>query len=98
MAALQIVGWLAIITGGIAAFYGATEGAVFFIGAGLSAVVSGLLYLALARGLDLLAQIRDRLPVPGRADATSTAPSPDATAPAGSLADLERRLDDIKRR
>ena len=65
--------------------------------AGLSAVVSGILYLALAKGLDLLAEIRDRLPSAASARPPTEPPS-GLTEPAGNLADLEARLEAMKRR
>lgn len=97
MLALQIIGWIAVAAGAVASLYGATEGAPFFLVAGLSAVVSGILYLALAKGLDLLAEIRDRLPAAG-SPRPPTEPPAGITEPAGNLADLEARLDAMKRR
>lgn len=94
MLALHIIGWIAVAIGAATALYGATEAGPAVLVAGIGAVVSGILYLALARGLDLLADIRDRL-----TPATFQPDVPQAiTQPAGSLNDLEHRLAAIKNR
>jgi hypothetical protein len=93
MLALHALGWISIAAGAVAAFYGATEGAPLFLALGIASAISGVLYLALAKGLDLLADIRDRLTPPAR----QQPPEMRITEPAGSLADLEQRLAELRK-
>jgi len=58
---LSIIGWLAIVAGCIAVWVGLSDWEVFWAAMGFSSIVSGILFLALDKGLSLLAEIRDAL-------------------------------------
>lgn len=58
---LAVIGWVAIAAGGLAAFAGFSMSEPFWIAMGLSSMISGVLFLALDRGLSLLTEIRDKL-------------------------------------
>lgn len=56
---LSVLGWISIVGGAFAAWVGYSEGNMFWVAIGISSSISGILFLALDRGLGLLAQIRD---------------------------------------
>lgn len=58
---LALIGWIAIAAGGFAAYAGFSTSELFWIAMGLSSMISGVLFLALDRGLSLLTDIRDEL-------------------------------------
>lgn len=58
---LAAIGWVDIAAGGLAAFAGFSMSEPFWIVMGLSCMISGVLFLALDRGLSLLTEIRDKL-------------------------------------
>lgn len=61
MLILAIFGWAAITIGAVVAIVGFTLSELFWVGMGLSSIISGVLYLAMDRGLSLLAEIRNAL-------------------------------------
>ncbi|MHC0054932.1 hypothetical protein [Actibacterium sp. D379-3] len=61
---LVMIGWVAIAAGGLAAWAGFNTGEMIWAAMGLSSAISGVLFLALDRGLTLLSEIRDALAVP----------------------------------
>ncbi|UYV36563.1 hypothetical protein N4R57_16380 [Rhodobacteraceae bacterium D3-12] len=61
MIILNLMGWLAIVAGGLAVWMGLNESEVLWSATGFSAIVTGILFLALDKGLVLLAEIRDAL-------------------------------------
>lgn len=56
---LALIGWAAIAVGGFAAWAGYSENHLLLIAMGLSSAISGVLFLALERGISLLSEIRD---------------------------------------
>jgi hypothetical protein len=58
---LSIIGALGIIAGGLAVWAGYNESDVVWMAIGLSSAISGVLFLALDKGLTLLREIRDAL-------------------------------------
>lgn len=52
---------MAIAAGGLAAFAGFSTSELFWVAMGLSGMISGVLFLALDRGLSLLTDIRNEL-------------------------------------
>jgi hypothetical protein len=56
---LSVLGWISIVAGAFSAWVGYSEGNMFWVAMGISSAISGVLFLALDRGLGLLAQIRD---------------------------------------
>lgn len=58
---LSLIGWVAIAAGGLAAFAGFNTSELFWVAMGLSGMISGVLFLALDRGLSLLTDIRNEL-------------------------------------
>lgn len=56
---LSVLGWVSIVAGAFSAWVGYSAGNMFWIAIGISCAISGVLFLALDRGLGLLAQIRD---------------------------------------
>lgn len=93
MLALHLFGWASIALGVGVGVYGGTAGIPAAFAASLGCILSGVLLLGFARALDLLVDIRDRLPTPAaRQDA------PTITAPAGSLQNLEVRLAALRER
>lgn len=61
MFVLVVIGSLSIIAGGLSIFAGLSEGNMFWVAMGLSSAISGVLFLALDKGLTLLTEIRDAL-------------------------------------
>lgn len=59
MLILELLGWVSIIIGSVTIWYGVSNGEVFWGATGLSAAISGILILALSKGLYLLTEIRD---------------------------------------
>lgn len=58
---LSLIGAVGIIAGGLAVWAGYNESDVFWIAIGTSSAISGILFLALDKGLTLLSEIRDAL-------------------------------------
>ncbi|MBC7131867.1 MAG: hypothetical protein H5U16_02010 [Roseovarius sp.] len=58
---LVVIGWLGIGAGALAVFAGINGAGSFWIASGLSGAISGILFLALDKGLTLLREIRDAL-------------------------------------
>lgn len=56
---LSILGWISIAAGALGTWVGYSEENLFWIALGLSSILSGILFLAIDKGLTLLAQIRD---------------------------------------
>lgn len=61
MIIVRVIGWLSIVVGCIAVWVGLSDWEVFWSAMGFSSIVSGILFLALDKGLSLLAEIRDAL-------------------------------------
>lgn len=61
MFVLVLIGSLGIIAGGLSVFAGFNGAGTFWIAIGLSSAISGVLFLALDKGLTLLTEIRDAL-------------------------------------
>ena len=58
---LSLIGALGILAGGFSVWVGNNENDVFWMAVGLSSAISGVLFLALDKGLTLLTDIRDAL-------------------------------------
>lgn len=58
---LSLIGAFGILLGGFAVWVGYNESDVFWIAIGVSSAVSGILFLALDKGLVLLRDIRDAM-------------------------------------
>ena len=58
---LNVVGVIAILAGGLAILVGLSAEQLIWVAMGVSSAISGVLFLALDRGLVLLAEIRDAL-------------------------------------
>lgn len=58
---LAVIGWIAIAAGGLAVFVGFSTSELLWVAMGLSGLISGVLFLALDRGLSLLTEIRNKL-------------------------------------
>ncbi len=58
---LSLIGAIGIIAGGLAVWAGYNEQDVFWMAIGISSAISGIVFLALDKGLTLLREIRDAL-------------------------------------
>ncbi len=58
---LALIGAANILAGGLFAWIGYHEGDMVFVAIGISGAISGVLFLALDKGLSLLREIRDAL-------------------------------------
>jgi len=58
---LSLIGAVGILAGGIAVWAGYNEDDMFWMAIGISSAISGVLFLALDKGLTLLREIRDAL-------------------------------------
>lgn len=58
---LSLIGAVGILAGGLAVWAGYNENDVFWMAIGISSAISGILFLALDKGLMLLSEIRDAL-------------------------------------
>ncbi|RYG89776.1 hypothetical protein EU803_16630 [Loktanella sp. IMCC34160] len=58
---LSLIGALGMILGALAVWAGYNEQDVIWMASGLSSVISGILFIALDKGLTLLKEIRDAL-------------------------------------
>ncbi len=58
---LSLIGAVGIIAGGLAVWAGYNEQDVFWMAIGISSAISGIVFLALDKGLTLLREIRDAL-------------------------------------
>lgn len=58
---LSLIGAVGIIAGGLAVWVGYNEQDVFWMAIGISSAISGIVFLALDKGLTLLREIRDAL-------------------------------------
>lgn len=56
---LFVLGWVSVVAGAFSAWAGYSDGNMFWVAVGISSAISGVLFLALDRGLGLLGQIRD---------------------------------------
>ena len=58
---LSLIGAVGILAGGLAVWAGYQENDMFWVAIGISSAISGVLFLALDKGLTLLSDIREAL-------------------------------------
>ena len=93
MPAMKIIAWANFVVAGLLLF-AALNRQLFLLSPAVAVAIAGCLFLAIGRALDLLTQIRDRLPAP---DGTVTDYAPRAEADAGPVRSLAEIDADLKR-
>jgi hypothetical protein len=58
---LIVVGWISILAGGLAVLVGLSTEELTWVALGISSAISGVLFLAINRALELLTDIRSAL-------------------------------------